>query len=83
MGKSQLSLYENGRQAPSFESLMRLLEALELDLHDLHNALQIASGDLDAVCSGKKPPKESGVEIAGRKLAEGILYLLQTSHRSP
>ncbi len=41
--KGMLSAYETGRQKPSLETLEKLLAALDCDLHDLHNAIQIVN----------------------------------------
>ncbi len=41
--KGMLSAYETGRQKPSLETLEKLLSALDCDLHDLHNAIQIVN----------------------------------------
>ena len=41
--KGMLSAYETGRQKPSLETLEKLLTALDCDLHDLHNAIQIVN----------------------------------------
>lgn len=42
--KGMLSAYETGRQRPSLETLEKLLNTLECDLNDLHNALQLVNG---------------------------------------
>jgi transcriptional regulator with XRE-family HTH domain len=42
--KGMLSAYETGRQRPSLETLDKLLETLQCNLNDLHNALQIVNG---------------------------------------
>ena len=42
--KGMLSAYETGRQRPSLETLEKLLNTLECDLNDLHNAIQIVNG---------------------------------------
>jgi transcriptional regulator with XRE-family HTH domain len=42
--KGMLSAYETGRQRPSLETLDKILDTLECDLNDLHNALQIVNG---------------------------------------
>ncbi len=42
--KGMLSAYETGRQRPSLETLDKILDTLESDLNDLHNALQIVNG---------------------------------------
>lgn len=39
--KAMLSAYETGKQKPSLETLEKILVALECELNDLHNALQI------------------------------------------
>jgi transcriptional regulator with XRE-family HTH domain len=78
MGKSQVSLYENGKQAPNFESLLRILAVLEADFHDLHNALQIATGKLDRLCASR-PTREE--DAAAEKLAQGIVLLLKAAQR--
>jgi transcriptional regulator with XRE-family HTH domain len=74
MGKSQVSLYENGKQAPNFESLLRILAGLGCDFHDLYNALQVAERKLDQVCSMRKGHTE---EVAIQKIAEGLALLLK------
>jgi len=42
--KGMLSAYETGRQRPSLETLDKLLETLQCNLNDVHNALQIVNG---------------------------------------
>ena len=42
--KGMLSAYETGRQKPSLDTMEKLLDTLECDLYDLHNALQIVNG---------------------------------------
>jgi len=42
--KGMLSAYETGRQRPSLETLEKILDTLECDLNDLHNAIQIING---------------------------------------
>jgi transcriptional regulator with XRE-family HTH domain len=41
--KGMLSAYETGRQKPSLETLEKLLTALDCNLNDLHNAIQIVN----------------------------------------
>ena len=41
--KAMLSAYETGKQKPSLDTLEKILAALECDLNDLHNALQIVN----------------------------------------
>jgi transcriptional regulator with XRE-family HTH domain len=78
IGKSQLSLYEHSKRAPSYGTLQGLLEALHFDFHDLHNALKIAEGKFDEVCAGRGQEKEAAVE----KIAEGLNLLLRLAGRS-
>jgi len=52
--KGMLSAYETGRQRPSLETLDKILDTLETDLHDLHNALQIVNGRPVAMSRGAR-----------------------------
>jgi transcriptional regulator with XRE-family HTH domain len=79
MGKSQLSLYENGKQAPNVEAVLRLLAALDADFHDLHNAIKIAGGKPGEACSRREARVEQ--EEAAEKIAAGLLLLLQASRK--
>lgn len=47
--KAMLSAYETGKQKPSLDTLEKILEALECDLNDLHNALQIVNERPEAI----------------------------------
>ena len=47
--KAMLSAYETGKQKPSLDTLEKILTALECDLNDLHNALQIVNDRPEAV----------------------------------
>jgi transcriptional regulator with XRE-family HTH domain len=47
--KAMLSAYETGKQKPSLDTLEKILEALEGDLNDLHNALQIVNERPEAI----------------------------------
>ena len=47
--KAMLSAYETGKQKPSLDTLEKILVALECDLNDLHNALQIVNERPDAI----------------------------------
>jgi hypothetical protein len=44
-----LSAYETGKQKPSLDTLEKILAALECDLNDLHNALQIVNERPEAI----------------------------------
>lgn len=47
--KAMLSAYETGKQKPSLDTLEKILEALDCDLNDLHNALQIVNERPEAI----------------------------------
>jgi transcriptional regulator with XRE-family HTH domain len=47
--KAMLSAYETGKQKPSLETLEKILAALDCDLNDLHNALQIVNERPEAI----------------------------------
>jgi len=47
--KAMLSAYETGKQKPSLDTLEKILTALECDLNDLHNALQIVNERPEAI----------------------------------
>ncbi len=47
--KGMLSAYETGKQKPSLDTLEKILAALECDLNDLHNALQIVNERPEAI----------------------------------
>ena len=47
--KAMLSAYETGKQKPSLDTLEKILTALECDLNDLHNALQIVNDRPEAI----------------------------------
>jgi transcriptional regulator with XRE-family HTH domain len=79
MGKSQISQYENGKRPPNLESLLRILAALGYDFHDLHNALQIVTGNYDQFCHRGK---EQGEEAAAEHFAQGFSILLDVVRRS-
>jgi transcriptional regulator with XRE-family HTH domain len=42
--KGMLSAYETGRQKPSLDTLEKILMTLEVDLNDLHAAIQLVNG---------------------------------------
>lgn len=47
--KAMLSAYETGKQKPSLDTLEKILSALECDLNDLHNSLQIVNERPEAI----------------------------------
>ena len=67
--KAMLSAYETGKQKPSLDTLEKILAALDCDLNDLHNALQIINERPEAIRrSGGQPsglwpanPRDVGV----------------------
>jgi transcriptional regulator with XRE-family HTH domain len=57
--KAMLSAYETGKQKPSLETLEKILLALDSDLLDLHNALQIVNERPETVRRGPTPREAS------------------------
>jgi len=55
--KAMLSAYETGKQKPSLDTLEKILAALDGDLNDLHNALQIVNERPEAI---RKSGSKSG-----------------------
>src|SRR5215213_5490815 len=47
--KAMLSAYETGKQKPSLDTLEKILTALDCDLNDLHNSLQIVNERPEAI----------------------------------
>lgn len=76
---SQLSLNENGKQAPNFESLMRILAVPRCDFHDLYNGLRVAEGKLDRVCSRQTEREE---DATAEKIVQGISLLLRAFQKA-
>jgi transcriptional regulator with XRE-family HTH domain len=73
--KAMLSAYETGKQKPSLDTLEKILTALECDLNDLHNALQIINDRPEAIrrpgtlredwlpCRDTDPADAAGVDL--------------------
>jgi transcriptional regulator with XRE-family HTH domain len=59
--KAMLSAYETGKQKPSLDTLEKILLALECDLNDLHNALQIVNERPEAIRRGQREAAWAGV----------------------
>jgi transcriptional regulator with XRE-family HTH domain len=57
--KAMLSAYETGKQKPSLDTLEKILSALDGDLNDLHNALQIVNERPEAI---RRPARAEGGE---------------------
>ena len=66
--KAMLSAYETGKQKPSLDTLEKILLALECDLNDLHNALQIVNERPEAIRRGQHEMAWAGVR---RDFGEG------------
>lgn len=47
--KAMLSAYETGKQKPSLDTLEKILDALDCNLNDLHNSLQIVNERPEAI----------------------------------
>jgi transcriptional regulator with XRE-family HTH domain len=71
--KAMLSAYETGKQKPSLETLEKILVALDCDLNDLHNSLQIVNERPEAIrrSSGGGEGGFSGFRRGAQDAAEG------------
>lgn len=70
--KAMLSAYETGKQKPSLDTLEKILAALECDLKDLHNALQIVNERPEAIHRGQREGWRSRREgDSGQESEEG------------
>lgn len=82
--KAMLSAYETGKQKPSLDTLEKILGALDCDLNDLHNALQIVNERPEAMRrSLAKEAAWSGLPrgAAGEGSVEVDLYRILGIHQ--
>jgi transcriptional regulator with XRE-family HTH domain len=73
--KAMLSAYETGKQKPSLDTLEKILAALEGDLNDLHNALQIVNERPEAIrrAARGEAPEGEALASAGRSEVYRVL----------
>lgn len=69
--KAMLSAYETGKQKPSLDTLEKILAALECDLNDLHNALQIVNERPEAIRRPGAAQRESWQSYRTNESQEG------------
>jgi transcriptional regulator with XRE-family HTH domain len=86
--KAMLSAYETGKQKPSLDTLEKILSALECDLNDLHNALQIVNERPDAIrrAPGGRDPWQgygTGQEGGGGDSGGGVYRVLGLKRQLP
>jgi transcriptional regulator with XRE-family HTH domain len=85
--KGMLSAYETGRQRPSLETLDKILETLQCNLNDLHNALQIVNGRPDDLIRPAVWNPRAGVPETGGPATNGqgidLYRLLQIERPLP
>lgn len=62
--KAMLSAYETGKQKPSLDTLEKILDALDCNLNDLHNSLQIVNERPEAI---RRTSGRDGGWVAGRR----------------
>lgn len=62
--KAMLSAYETGKQKPSLDTLEKILDALDCNLNDLHNSLQIVNERPEAI---RRTSGRDGGWMAGRR----------------
>jgi transcriptional regulator with XRE-family HTH domain len=71
--KAMLSAYETGKQKPSLDTLEKILAALEGDLNDLHNALQIVNERPEAIRRAGRDAGEAEGPAVGRSEVYRVL----------
>jgi transcriptional regulator with XRE-family HTH domain len=71
--KAMLSAYETGKQKPSLDTLEKILAALEGDLNDLHNALQIVNERPEAIRRAGRDASEGEAPGASRSEVYRVL----------
>jgi transcriptional regulator with XRE-family HTH domain len=82
--KGMLSAYETGRQRPSLETLDKILDTLECDLNDLHNALQIINGRPAGLVRPEARPRwPSAGTAGGEDSAVDVYGVLGVAERLP
>ncbi len=88
--KAMLSAYETGKQKPSLDTLEKILAALDCDLNDLHNALQIVNERPEAIRrtpGGRDPwqgfPQGSGQESGGGDSGGTVYRVLGLKRQLP
>lgn len=59
-----LSAYETGKQKPSLDTLEKILDALDCNLNDLHNSLQIVNERPEAI---RRMSGRDGGWVPGRR----------------
>jgi transcriptional regulator with XRE-family HTH domain len=59
-----LSAYETGKQKPSLDTLEKILDALDCNLNDLHNSLQIVNERPEAI---RRMTGRDGGWVPGRR----------------
>jgi transcriptional regulator with XRE-family HTH domain len=62
--KAMLSAYETGKQKPSLDTLEKILDALDCNLNDLHNSLQIVNERPEAI---RRPGGRDSGWVSGRR----------------
>ncbi|MES1245018.1 MAG: helix-turn-helix transcriptional regulator [Acidobacteriota bacterium] len=62
--KAMLSAYETGKQKPSLDTLEKILDALDCNLNDLHNSLQIVNERPEAI---RRTSGRDGGWMTGRR----------------
>lgn len=67
--KAMLSAYETGKQKPSLDTLEKILDALDCNLNDLHNSLQIVNERPEAI---RRMSGRDGGWVPGRRDAQDM-----------
>jgi len=90
--KAMLSAYETGKQKPSLDTLEKILDSLECDLNDLHNALQIINERPEAIrrpnglqetWQAYRPAGEGEGADAGNRSGNNVYSILGLNRQLP
>ena len=86
--KAMLSAYETGKQKPSLDTLEKILDALDCNLNDLHNSLQIVNERPEAIRrqGGREtswPGRHSAQDMFGDRGGSDVYHVLGISRPIP
>lgn len=83
-----LSAYETGKQKPSLDTLEKILDALDCNLNDLHNSLQIVNERPEAIRrpGGRDsgwPGRRDAQDLFGERSGSDVYHILGINRPIP
>lgn len=86
--KAMLSAYETGKQKPSLDTLEKILDALDCNLNDLHNSLQIVNERPEAIRrpGGREsswPGRRDAQDMFGDRAGSDVYHVLGINRPIP